>query len=344
MHLGNNQWCVVDSCTSRGKSLPVAIEYLDGFKNNALGGLGWILATHWHDDHIRGLADLVERAPKAEFYCSVAVRSTEFTTLAATALGTIQGNSGIDEFARILGLLGIGATAKQQKLLATPKWAVENRRLIHLPKAGRSFDVSVTALSPSDGTIGLALKSIAALVPRPGAIQRRIPSPSPNHASVVLWVEAGALRFLLGADLEHTEYEGEGWTAVLQCHEGRHEQTKAGFFKVPHHGSENADNQKVWQNMLGKDPIAVVTPYNGGSTKLPRKTDLERLSQRTSSLFCTSAGAGKEPSRDASINRTMRQHNRKVLDGQPGQVRIRWSPNNPGDQPQVEMFSSAYKV
>ena len=38
--------------------------------------------------------------------------------------------------------------------------------------------------------------------------------------SVVIWVKAGPIRALLGADLEHTSRNDQGWAAVLGCHAG----------------------------------------------------------------------------------------------------------------------------
>jgi hypothetical protein len=220
---------------------------------------------------------------------------------------------------------------------------LENRILMDLSGAGRPYPVHIRALSPSDGSVKLALKEIASLLPKQGQPQRSITPRSPNHTSIVLWVEAGPLKALLGADLEHTGNQGEGWMAVLDCHHGRPVKLSANFFKVPHHGSKNADNPDVWQHMLDRNPIAVVTPYNGGGTPLPRQTDLERLKQRTNQLYCTSQGPGPEPRRDTQVERTMKQltKTRRVFGGRPGHVRVRWLPD--GSPPKVEKFEGAYQ-
>jgi hypothetical protein len=346
LHLGDNQWGIVDSCIPRSFSDAAAVEYLNGFQNNALAGVKLIVATHWHDDHIRGLASILRKVPNASFFCSAAVNTDNFFALTGTATTAIQGNSGVEEFAAILGLIAGSGPAGHAKRLASPKWVIENRNLVQLPQRGRSFPVSITALSPSDGTMKLALDEIAKLIPKTGETQRRVTSRSPNHTSIVLWIEAGPLRALLGADLEHTGNAGEGWMAVLQCHQSRQEQRSASFFKVPHHGSANADYPDVWKHMLAKNPVAVVTPYNGGATRLPRPADLARLSGRTSSLYCTAAGAGRVPSRDSVVEKTMRLQltERRVIEGQAGHVRVRWSLNGEGPSPIVETFYGAYQV
>jgi hypothetical protein len=346
LHLGDNQWCIVDSCIPHGFSEPAAVKYLNSFQTDALAGVKLIVATHWHDDHIKGLASILKRVPGASFFCSMALNTDNFFALAGAATEAIQGNSGVEEFAAILGLVAESAMTRAEKRLASPKWVIENLRLAHLPQNGRSFPVSITALSPSNGTIKLALAEAAKLLPKTGEPQRRITSRSLNHTSVVLWVEAGPLRALLGADLEDTGIAGEGWRAVLYCHKGRHEPKSAGFFKVPHHGSVNADYPDVWTDMLLPNPIAVVTPFNGGPKRLPQASDLVRLASRTDSLYCTSAGAGKALARDSVVEKMMRQQvkDRRVIEGQAGHVRVRWSLRDEDIKPFVERFNGAYQV
>jgi hypothetical protein len=337
LHLGDNYWCIVDSCTARGSAESAAVEYLDSFGNGAPARVRLVVATHWHDDHIRGLASILRRAPAAAFYCSAALKTEVFRKLVMVATGD-PGRSGIDEFASILGVIGEKPGAGR---LATPKWAIENRKLLDPSNAGHRIPATITALSPSDTTIALAHLEIAKLLPKTGEQQRRIPNVSTNHTSVVLWVEVGAVRALLGADLEHSDHPDEGWTAVLACHG---DPTKAFFFKVPHHGSSNADCPEVWTRMLDNNPIAVVTPFNGG-VRIPMESDLRRLAKRTDRLYCTAAGTGKAPSRDAVVEKTMRRElkERRVVEGPPGHVRVRWSRDD--DSPSsVELFNRAYPV
>lgn len=205
LHLGDNEWCIVDSCIARGHSESVAIDYLNGFRNGALERVRLIVATHWHDDHIRGLASVLRRVPDASFFCSAALQQEIFFDLVGTVASGVQGRTGVDEFASILNL--IGQTVERR--IATPKWAIENRKLLDLSEGDRRFPAAITALSPSDTTFALAYAEIAQLLPKPGEIQRRITNLSPNHTSVVLWVEAGPVRALLGADLLHSDRAGK---------------------------------------------------------------------------------------------------------------------------------------
>ena len=334
LHIGDNEWCVIDSCIARGRTGPLALEYLSQFPN-AVENVRLVLATHWHDDHINGLATILRAAHSAEFCCSVALKQDEFLTLVESSAQALTGKSGVEEFSRVLEEL-------KARGPIPPTFAVENRRLKHFPGQGRSFPFSLTALSPSDLSIKLALQEIAGLMPKAGGAQLRIPNRSPNHASVVLWVEAAGIRVLLGADLEQTGNAGEGWTAVVNCHQ---DTVPARFFKVPHHGSKGADHQDVWDKMLEPNPVAVITPFNAGNVRLPKESDLERLATRTDQLYCTNRGAGKSPARDRGIEREMRLQvpDRRVIEGQPGHVRIRFSTTDTASGPDVELFNGAYQ-
>ena len=335
MHLGNNDWCVIDSCIARGRIDPVAVEYLRSLQSDALARVRLVVATHWHDDHIGGMASLLAMAPDARFCCSMALQHREFLTLVYAAPENIAGRSGVDEFAAILKELD----ARGQR---APIFAVENKRLLSLSGSDRSFPITLDTLSPSNPTIRLALAEIGKLIPQPGQPQRRIVNRSPNHASVVLWVSAGPVRALFGADLEQTGRVDEGWMAVVTCHQ---DNVRAHAFKVPHHGSTSSDHPDVWEKLLKEDTVAVVTPFAGGSVRLPKDSDLQRLSGRTTRLYCTAPGLGKPPSRDRSVERMMREHltERHIVAGRPGHVRVRWAMSQ-DITPEIETFNGAYHV
>src|ERR1051325_7480746 len=78
-HIGDGEWIVVDSCRSNGSILP--LEYLKQLQVPVDRAVRVVLATHWHNDHIRGLAQIVEQAASAKFYCSQALGSKELSTL-----------------------------------------------------------------------------------------------------------------------------------------------------------------------------------------------------------------------------------------------------------------------
>ena len=90
VHMGGGEWMVVDSCTGRdGK--PAALDYLDRIGVDPRSGVKMIVATHWHDDHTRGMARMVEKCLSARFCCAAALRDKEL-------LAVVDGLVGEDRF------------------------------------------------------------------------------------------------------------------------------------------------------------------------------------------------------------------------------------------------------
>ena len=341
LHVGDNQWAVVDSCVGAGRRESVALEYLRAI-DVLPERIRLVLATHWHDDHMRGLADLLRLATNARFGCSVAFQTREFARLIATADPAFR-RSGVDEFASIVGLLSERRESNSAGDLGEIAWAFAGRQLLSLSANGRSFPAAIHSFSPSDATVRSALEEISASLPRQGEPRRVISHRTPNDTSVVLWVSAGSTRLLLGGDLEHRNRPGEGWLAVLTQHDG----VSAMAFKVPHHGSASADCADVWSTMLVSAPIAILTPYSSGVTPLPSPADLRRLTGRTSHLYCTAQPNGTGPARrEAFIEKQLKRvtRTRRVVVGESCQVRVRWRPQNPSAPPEIEMFSGAYRI
>ena len=66
LHVGGGIWVLVDSCHNAAGS-PQALQYLENIGINPSEVVDLIVATHWHDDHIRGIAKLVETCKKSDF-------------------------------------------------------------------------------------------------------------------------------------------------------------------------------------------------------------------------------------------------------------------------------------
>ena len=76
VHLGDGEWMVVDSCTGSDGE-PAALEYLNGIGVDPGSSVKMIVATHWHDDHTRGMSRIVEECTSARFCCAPALRDKD---------------------------------------------------------------------------------------------------------------------------------------------------------------------------------------------------------------------------------------------------------------------------
>ena len=54
VHLGNNQWMVVDCCLELSSGRPAPIHYLEQLGCDIEQAVCLVVATHWHDDHMEG--------------------------------------------------------------------------------------------------------------------------------------------------------------------------------------------------------------------------------------------------------------------------------------------------
>ena len=323
LHVGDGVWVLVDSCVGTD-GVPRALEYLESIGISARHAVELIVATHWHDDHIKGMARLVEVCDRAVFCCAGALCRREFLTVIG-AMESRQfsvGGSGLHELYQVFSRLAQTATKTT--------FALANRRiLVH----GRC---EIWSLSPDDSAFLRFLASIGGRLPGEGRPKKRIPTLSPNEVAVALWVGVGDVAVLLGSDLER-----RGWLDVLKIPGGAFSMASA--FKVPHHGAESAHEPGVWKHMLDDDPFAVLTPWQRGGHTLPGQLDTQRILSFTTNAYSTAqrlpAGGTHRPS---GIDRTLRESGIKVrqLATSPGAVRLRRRIASTAPW-QVEKFGSA---
>lgn len=326
LHIGSNQWIIIDSCIDPVSESPVSLAYLRRINIDPEMAVKQVIATHWHDDHIRGLAATLRGCKSAEFVCSVAQTSKEFLTLiSAYGSRTMMESTGVNEFYEILKILQDRNFNPKNHFIPL-KFAVADRCLWqHDPKPGESSQPStIYALSPSDASVLLTQLGIAKLLPQVGETKRRIPTLGPNHVAVALLVRIGDDSILLGADLEETGNSGTGWMAIINS--GTHPQGKASFFKIPHHGSITADNPQIWSLMLEPEPISALTPFAAGKVFLPSKDDVVRICNNTDKAFSTGIPKyQKIKSRPKVVEKQLKEMGialRRVYFS-PGQVRVR---------------------
>jgi len=287
VHLGMNYWIIVDSCIDPISGFPSPLKYLREIKVNPRNSVKLIIATHWHDDHIRGLSKIVKECEEAEFICSAAQTRKEFFTLVrAYQTRPPMEITGVNEFSEILDVLEKKARNCRSRLLRL-KYAFADRILWRhqFELSGFSLSCEIFSLSPSDHSFTLAQVGIASLIPKEGETKRRVPSLKPNYSAVVLLIKIGKDGILLGSDLEDTGDEGTGWVAIINSN--TRPQEKASFFKIPHHGSETADNPSIWTSLLKPEPVSSLTPFVLGNVILPRKTDVIRICNCTNEAFST---------------------------------------------------------
>ena len=342
-HLGDGAWIVVDSCVHPRSKVPIAIDYLESLSVDIATQVRLVVATHWHDDHIKGLAETFEKAASAKFVNSAAYPLHQLTRLVSVGNWATPQSSATREYAAIFKILSERRGAGERSDAVGPIRALANRAILSLPAGtGRVVDAAVHALSPSDAICARSEEALSRALSVVNE-KRRPAAPGANEHSVVLWLKIGVLDVLLGADLEHVPGSNEGWKDIIGS--TARPLGMAFCFKVPHHGSTNADCPDCWTGLLREKPIAVVTPYSRSG--LPRTTDLDRLCSRTSDVYLTSDASNFGlPRRENAVEKTLREvavaGSRKAITGQQiGHVRVRCDARELGAVPNVAVFEGA---
>jgi len=339
VHLGDGDWIVVDSCLDRRSGQPAALDYLRSVEVDVASQVKLVVATHWHDDHIRGLAEVLHTAESARFVNSAAYALKDLLRVVQLGSKSPRPSSATTEYDRIIRVLTARRQKGERRDAVGPVQALANKKLLVLANTGRSVAAEVFALSPADGVFNrgaLELRNALSAVEQ----GRRPCGQGPNQLCVVLWMKVGVLDILLGADLEHVSGTTEGWQAIIGS--GERPGGRAGFFKVPHHGSRNADCPACWTDLLLRQPIAILTPYS--PSMLPKPADISRLCARTPQVFLTSDPLHYGlPRRENAVEKTLREIvvKRRALAGGMGHVRLRCDARTIGEEPLVHLQNGA---
>jgi hypothetical protein len=309
VHLGNGNWVVIDSCLHERQ--PVAIAYLQALGIDPARSIKAVIATHWHDDHYRGLSQILTEAPAAHIWIASVLTAEEFLRFATRINKNKTSVAGhkLGEFLRIINEIRRRLDAGQ----LTFGYANARTLIFRLDGnvSGHGHPCEVMAMSPSHGDVAEFLERIAANMPEARQTKRAVPSPSPNQASVATLVSVGPLGIVLGADVENSGRPTAGWEAILASHKLQPFGPRASLHKASHHGSENAHNKAVWDDMLTANPLTALTPWRKGGHRLPTTDGARNILQLSQDAYSTTSDARTRSRRDGrppGVQRFLREH------------------------------------
>lgn len=317
IHIGNFNWVVVDSLIDEG-NLPIAQSYLQGIGVSIDKQVRLIVATHWHDDHIKGLSKLLGLAASAGFACTGSLQSSFVQSMLSSwnYNKLLPNGSGGDEICAILNQIALKNPATK---IPHPILAVAGRLL---PISGNS-KVTIKALSPSDGAILLNAARNEARSNWTEGSRTRIPNLGPNDTSVVLSINIDQHEILLGADLEVCTDPSLGWNPIIES--GLLAGNKFSVYKIPHHGSENGHCEKVWAEHLEHDSTAILTPFTKGRVSLPTRESANAIDMRASHSYITSSSSTSKYRHPSNVVNKMIHEGRslRLRKSKVGQIRLR---------------------
>lgn len=345
LHLGDGNWAVIDSCRDATSKKPAALQYLSSLGANPATSIQLVVATHWHDDHMDGISTVFQTATSAVFACTGAVQQNDFKEVLAAWTGTrfLPGGSGVDELRSIMVELKKRRTNSRH---VAPKLASVGKSLWPANGKPNPLAMCIKCLSPSDAAVLATISRLKGVTPANSKIRRRLPRLLENDTSVVLSVEAGGHRVLLGGDLHVKGDRSLGWLAIVDDHAGVNAKHHA--FKVPHHGSPTGDHDEIWDKLVVGQTCAVTTPFVGGKVQLPSVADCKRILSKTQNAYLSAPPlAGKFRDANKTVERMMQEATRSLhfVPGKYGQIRLRKNLSDAHDAPwRVELFGSALSM
>ncbi len=337
LHLGNNNWVVIDSCVNPNSKKCIPLEYLQSIGVDVSDQVKLILCTHWHDDHLLGISELLEKCKNAKFSMARPNDLKKFLRMVKLDYQKSNAkvsNSSTIEFNKCLDILEHRGLSLKHAQANTILFAVIVNNIRN----------EVIALSPSDYTLQEFDGEISTLITEFGTSSKQIITKSPNAKSVALFIKLGEHRAILGSDLEVSTYDKEGWINILN-----HNlviDKSANLFKIPHHGSETGYHKRIWDELLLNQPVSKLTPWNKNS-KLPQADMLKKYLSHTLNLYMTSPLINHVPKkRNKKIEKDIRNSNIKISEVkfEFGIVRSRINMFNINEDWNTELHGKAFKV
>ncbi len=320
-----NEWAIIDSCidTISQKCLPV--EYLKDIGVRIEEQVKFVICTHWHDDHIKGLHLLLDACSSDVVFC-VAIASEKLNFLYEIERSNLYDPDRGVRKELILAMDKVKEKGIKVKRLIQdlPVFKTANCRCIALSPSQKELELFYDELAHATSEQGQVLTQKEKLTSIPvaeieiaeeisdevfSAMQGKIEvepielteedkqelnkiresekasKPNINDRSVALLFTIDGHHVVLGADLEVTSDSECGWQSVNDCMSM--EGVTAGIFKIPHHGSSTGYYELFLRNHITPTATGKLSTWLKGKTVRPEKKTLSKYHQYLSSVYIT---------------------------------------------------------
>lgn len=264
-----DQIIIIDSFIDHQSGDPAPIAFLNSISED-INKVKLVIASHWHDDHIRGLDSILNLCSNAELVISDALTVDEFQTLVYNEYKKPIENTSMTTFHNLL--LGISKSGKP------PIYAIQDRSIYTFSDGSELWSIS-----PSDQTVHDSRLELVKLLEDYGDQSTSIPSNLGNHYSIVLLIKSHNKNTVLGGDLEISKSPKKGWDAVVNLSKLK-SIDEINVFKVPHHGSRTSYSDEV-SKKLNVSSLIAISAYSNSS--LPKSEMIEKYAGHSQNLYLT---------------------------------------------------------
>jgi hypothetical protein len=255
VRLPDGKWGVVDYFGSRrgDPSSNPAQAYLG---SRGVEELEFVCLTHPHDDHYRGMSQLLERFPPRHLWlfpildAKTAARLAEY--LGLVELDSSDPQEAADELAKILDWCNRRNKPAAQCRL---KYVDLGKDIYPSPEDTQSA-LRIRGIAPAPRLMKSYFEQLLACFRPDGTLQKKLPHRQHNVISVALMIEWNQTRIVLGGDVER-----EGWRLALE--ECPDRLCRCAAVKISHHGSDNGYCDGLWRALGDQSrTVAVLTPFH----------------------------------------------------------------------------------
>lgn len=297
IHYGDGMWIMVDSCTYGGENLPLLVlEKLHAEKTSVTR----VICTHWHDDHVAGLSEILKECPNSYFLVpsvTNAIILPQYFVYKSEKAVKENEKEAWQMFQKCLDVL-----SKRDNVL-DPE--LKEKQFVKIGESILDYDthhthVDIKALSPSQqmcSKFGQMLADGDA-----NTCDFDDSEIEPNMCSITIGIKFGENRrsLFLGADLECNRPPDSAYNScVEECAErhglgmcnlkgSRHLEPfgQFSYTKINHHSSKTGYCCHYWDALVAEDNIGVSTVFT--SKNLPRREMASLYYEKNYSFYMTS--------------------------------------------------------
>ncbi len=332
IHVGNNEWVIVDSCVAPKSKENLPLKYLSSLGIEVSEKVKLVICTHWHDDHIRGMSEIIMNCPAAKFCMANQLDMEKFLLFAQVESAKGKFSSSTSEFNKCIELI----KTRKNNIIIT---ASQDRKIF------KNDSSSIYSLSPSDEIIKNFNIEISTRL-NPTILNRKYIIDTPNEKSIVLLIQFTKHSILLGSDMEISDSPDKGWLCILDKSTIINSQPNPSFFKIPHHGSKNGYEPRIWKEVLEKNPLSAITPWNK-NRKLPSEEMIDKYKEHTDRIYSTASATSNKPKdRERSIAKAIKEFNPTLREVgyNLGIIRNRINYEKSDAEWHTDLFGTAFKI
>lgn len=266
LHFGNNRWMIVDSCVVGDDVLP--LRFLSDIRVS-YDSVEYVVCTHWHADHVKGLGKVLDNCEKAKFVIPILSQSEIMPSYFALKiykkdLSSLDYKTVKDEYCYCMNL------AKKRDVIS---YTIKDTNIFRNQVNGHS--VSIDALSPSN-EMYTKYQILWSTIDKMRFLESGV---DPNKGSMAIAISVDdKLHFLLGADLECNRAKNDaslgdcelkcrirgrsGWCNLHTDSNIHKSYEEYDYVKIVHHSSKTGYCPDFWEKNVKKDVVGVSTVFS----------------------------------------------------------------------------------